>query len=548
MKLKIKLIHGQSQLADFEIPMGDKVSFGRSPEADIQLNDQTASRVHCEIDYTNDTPVLRDLNSSNGTMVNEERIDADFLLNGHNTITIGSHVFSTEFNQKTKVADNPILSDVLETTIDLSDADSDFDINAISYSQKFDFTQGPLRTTEKLDHQLQTITRRVNDICTFSSRILAMADSKEVLAAAVEAVLDITGAQRCSAILLDISSNLLDPVTFKCSDEFQHQGKFPVSTTIVRHVISSGESIISTNTADDDRFMLGASISAQNISSVMCVPLIGQENVIGTLYADNTDGYNSFDEEALAIMAVVGHQSAVAVERLSLVKDLKRLFFGSIHALAASIEAKDRYTRGHSERVTCYSLMIADELGLDEKERSVTELAGLLHDVGKIAIPEGVLCSTSKLGDEEFKLMQEHPDRGAEIILKMPELSRLASVKEVANGARHHHEKFDGSGYPDKLCGEKIPLISRILAVADTFDAITSTRTYRKGQTTELALDIINKCSGTQFDPKVVEAFGKVCERGDIARPDKVRANIQFNKALLAQSTANKEAGTTDNE
>jgi response regulator RpfG family c-di-GMP phosphodiesterase/signal transduction histidine kinase len=184
-----------------------------------------------------------------------------------------------------------------------------------------------------------------------------------------------------------------------------------------------------------------------------------------------------------------------------LVDQQRSLFLSTVKSLVSAIDAKDEYTRHHSTRVTEFTLKIAAKMGFSEKELGDLELASLLHDVGKIAVPESVLNKPGKLTDAEFMLIKEHPARGEAILRPVIEL------KEMARVVRAHHERYDGSGYPDKLKGREIPLGARIMAIADTYDSITSERPYRKAASHRYAVKEIISCSGTQFDPEVVEHF-----------------------------------------
>ena len=184
-----------------------------------------------------------------------------------------------------------------------------------------------------------------------------------------------------------------------------------------------------------------------------------------------------------------------------LVDQQRSLFLSTVKSLVTAIDAKDEYTRHHSTRVTEFTLKIARTMGFSEKELGDLELAGLLHDVGKIAVPETVLNKPGRLTDEEFALIKEHPARGESILKPVLEL------KEIAKVVRAHHEHYDGSGYPDRLKGREIPLGARIMAVADAYDSITSERPYRKAASHRYAVKEIIRCSGTQFDPEVVEHF-----------------------------------------
>ncbi len=184
-----------------------------------------------------------------------------------------------------------------------------------------------------------------------------------------------------------------------------------------------------------------------------------------------------------------------------LVDQQRSLFLSTVKSLASAIDAKDEYTRHHSTRVTEFTLKIARKMDFSEKELGDLELAALLHDVGKIAVPESILNKPGKLTDAEFKLIKEHPARGESI------LSPVVELKQIARVVRAHHERYDGTGYPDRTKGQEIPIGARIMAIADTYDSITSERPYRKPASHRFAVKEIIGCSGTQFDPEVVQHF-----------------------------------------
>lgn len=187
--------------------------------------------------------------------------------------------------------------------------------------------------------------------------------------------------------------------------------------------------------------------------------------------------------------------------------------------LAAAIDAKDPYTRGHSERVKDYSMVIGRELGLNDAELERLEIVALLHDVGKIGIEDRILRKPTNLTPEEFEIMKAHPDKGANI------MSQVAQLSDVIPGMRAHHENYDGSGYPQGLKGEDIPFFARLITVADTFDAMTTDRPYQKAFTLEFAVNRIRQMSGIKYDPKIVEAFATACQesRLALAKPSRPR-------------------------
>lgn len=184
--------------------------------------------------------------------------------------------------------------------------------------------------------------------------------------------------------------------------------------------------------------------------------------------------------------------------------DIRNQYIDTIRSLAAALEAKDSNTYGHADRVSRLSVAIGKKLGLGEARLEKLLVAGILHDIGKIGVPDAVLNKKGKFTQEEFAQMAQHPDIGAHIIANVQELGA------VADWIRHHHERVDGQGYPAGLVGEQIPLEARILAVADAFDAMTSQRPYRQALTAEEALNELQQCAGSQFDPHVVEAFLQV--------------------------------------
>ena len=185
-------------------------------------------------------------------------------------------------------------------------------------------------------------------------------------------------------------------------------------------------------------------------------------------------------------------------------RKIRATFFNAVTALAYALEAKDVYTSGHSQRVTEISVAIAEEMGLSKADVEKIRLAGLVHDIGKIGVREAVLNKPGSLSEEEYKHVRQHSETGEHI------LEPIVDDKEILKAVRHHHERCDGWGYPDGLSGEQIPRLSRIISVADTFDAMTSERPYRTAMTKEEACAEVERCKGTQFDPETADAFLRV--------------------------------------
>ena len=185
---------------------------------------------------------------------------------------------------------------------------------------------------------------------------------------------------------------------------------------------------------------------------------------------------------------------------------LEQAYLDMVQTLRYTVEAKDTYTRGHSDRVSELSVLIGERLGLPKDQKKTLRVGGLFHDIGKIGIPDKILLKTDKLTDDEYSEIKNHPSIGAHI------LGAAEIFKEIIPIVKHHHERYDGRGYPSGLKGEDIPYLARITAVADTFDAMTSRRSYRDALDLQYVKDEIKKCEGTQFDPKIAEAFLDILE------------------------------------
>ncbi|MCK4777649.1 MAG: HD domain-containing protein, partial [Actinomycetia bacterium] len=214
--------------------------------------------------------------------------------------------------------------------------------------------------------------------------------------------------------------------------------------------------------------------------------------------------YSEFEKSQLEIIKTVSNQASAALENIYLYKELESVFIQTISALSSAIEAKDVYTRGHSEGVVIHSLKLAEVLNLNEEKKETIRIAGLLHDIGKIGIGEGILTKPGPLSSEERTLINTHPLIGANII------KTVKMLKPVVNIILSHHEWHNGKGYPKGLKGKEICMEAKILAIADAFDAMTSKRAYRDALSFKEAVKRIKEGAGTQFDPKLAKEFVKV--------------------------------------
>jgi HD-GYP domain-containing protein (c-di-GMP phosphodiesterase class II) len=313
------------------------------------------------------------------------------------------------------------------------------------------------------------------------------------------------GAQRGGIFLADASGQLVQRAVAVhpqfCAIE-QSMSKTPA-----RRAFSGRESLLFQDCHNTAEFQNAGSVCRGSMASIICAVLRSPELAFGVLHLDRGPLQTPFCETDLYRADSLAAALALSVERLQMVERQQELFLHTVTALAQAVEMRDSYTGDHTHRVTNYSLILAEELGMPVADRQVLRAAAALHDIDKIGITDDILRKPGRLSDAEFSQMKTHVTRGSDIIQMIPGLAWAIPV------VRGHHERWDGTGYPDRLKGEAIPLPARIVAVADAFDAMTSDRPYRRGMHSSVAFAELQAGAGKQFDPRCVEAFVKARSR-----------------------------------
>jgi putative nucleotidyltransferase with HDIG domain len=231
------------------------------------------------------------------------------------------------------------------------------------------------------------------------------------------------------------------------------------------------------------------------------VPIIAHDKPVGLIDIITDSPEGEITNRDLSLLTILAKQAALAIENVKLYESIKKDQLSIIRALSSTVDAKDHYTLGHSQKVSEFSVLISEELGMSEREIEIIKYAGLLHDIGKIAIPDDVIKKPARFNEQDFEIAKKHPVIGAKIIKEIESLAPMVPI------VLYHHERFDGKGYPDGLKGEDIPIGARIVHVADAYDTMVSARAYRDMLPPELAISELRKNAGTQFDPKIVDAF-----------------------------------------
>jgi putative nucleotidyltransferase with HDIG domain len=288
----------------------------------------------------------------------------------------------------------------------------------------------------------------------------------------------------------------------RVSDSFVH--KIPalkIGEDVCRRIIKAKRFLVVQDISKDKKIRHKELLIRQGFKSILAMPIILRERLLGVI-STYSKKKRRFTKEEIELLNIFSSQLAMAIQESKHSEYIHISYFNAIHALVLALEARDPYTRGHTERVTRYALDIARALKMSPAEMEDLRYAGEVHDIGKISIPDFILNKPGKLSPAERAVIQLHPVKGAEV------LEPLEFLKSAIPIVRHHHERYDGKGYPDGLIKENIPIMARILACADSFDAMTSQRPYRQSSlTVKEAVREIKDNSGTQFDPRIAGVF-----------------------------------------
>lgn len=334
-----------------------------------------------------------------------------------------------------------------------------------------------------------------------TERLSANLNPKEVAQLIIGELKSMVRHDNISVMLVNEESNLIESIA-SSGKESLCWPSFKPGEGIAGNVFLTGKGEIVNNEFSESKF---AKAGQGVAGSIICVPLKIKDRIIGVISV-STEEPTDYSSMELIKLSTIALQTAAAIENARLYDKLKQMFVATVYALADTIEKRDPYTGGHTKRVVDYSLLIGKTLGLADSELEEVRLAAILHDIGKIGIRDNILLKQGKLDDEEFAEMKKHPVYGEEI------LKSIKDFKNIVSGIKYHHERFDGTGYPDGLTGNNINYIARIIAVADAFDAMMTDRVYRKALSLEVAMDELKKHSSDQFDPEIAAALLKVCE------------------------------------
>jgi HD-GYP domain-containing protein (c-di-GMP phosphodiesterase class II) len=486
----------------------DLLRIGRDRLLEAPLGDTSVSRTHAELTFVEPLGwYVRDQGSTNGTYLNGVRVGLEHRrIHERDLLQVGNLVLRV-------VGINEADISTLDSFCGAMPADA---TGPRSWEQALEVVAGNMAQHTATGAQLMGLLR--------AGHALHQHDSlDELLRKTLDDALRLLDA-RSAALLLDDEHT--GQLSLQAAAAGENQAAPSYNQTLVHRCFAQGESLLSKDMRDEVQPRRPDSTVFPNTGSVLCSLVRSPQKGLGVLHLARGPQDKPFTVFELHLADAIAANIAGGIEsaRFFLAKQ-RSWFIRTVVALAQTMELRDPCTAGHGKRVTRYALLLADALKLPSNERGRIEIGSRLHDIGKIGIRDSVLRKKGRLSAEEYRHMQSHTVKGAAILGAIPELAPILPV------IRNHHERWDGRGYPDRLAGEKIPLASRIVAVADAFDAMISRRPYRAGLSIHEAFEQVQRGAGTQFDPRCSKAFLGLKRRiADMLPPAKTPAQPASNR------------------
>lgn len=497
MKRTIRLrgLNGSVKGQCWEAP--DLLRIGRLDPLEVVLDDNSVSRYHAEIRVTERGWRIRDLGSTNGTRLNGVRLGTgQWPLQERDLLQFGEVAMVVENLAEEREAEPaaPAESLRIEAT-----ARSSFDeaLAGLAYdSNRCPRAGEQLLALVRAGHHLGHLEREDDLLQSILHDAVSVLDAQRgaiVLAESPDGPLKVrsivTGRAEPKAIVAGRS---------------EPGGRFHFSQSLAQRCYTKGESILCHRVEEDPELALAKSIAEGAMASVLCVLLRTPRKRLGVLHLDRSPWQKPFTHDDLFLADALAANVSAGIESCQLLKKQRDLFLETITILAQAVELRDQYTGGHTQRVSTYSMLLAQQLGMAEPDIELIRIGTPLHDIGKIGIDDAILRKPDKLTPEEFEQMKLHTVKGAEIVNTIKDLRPIIPI------VRSHHERWDGKGYPDGTAGEATPAVARVVAISDAFDAMTSDRPYRKGMAVEVAFGEIEKGIGKQFDPNFAQVFLRI--------------------------------------
>ncbi len=466
-----------------------RLRIGRRSACEVVVTEASVSREHSEIVRTADGWVLRDLGSRYGTFVNGARMQGpEHVLRVGDLIQVGQLGFRVTAADHAAPAERPQAFIRSSTTC--------FNLQATT-SRSWGRAVKQLASNES--GRLWP-AQRFLPLLHAGHYLTQMTSLDELLRTLLEEVATALDAQRGAIVLADEVTGKLRLRSVVARDDSQAPGKH-FSETLADRCYLEGESLLCSDVNLEEDLANARSVAHGTMASIICALMRTPRRRLGVLHLDRGPWQEPFTQDDFDLVDAIACYVSVGIESAQMMEQQRDLFLRAATTLAQTVEMRDESTGNHTQRVTAYALMLADELGLSAVDKQRIEIGTPLHDIGKISVDDAILRKPGKLTAGEQEQMQTHVTKGAALLANIPGFAPMLSI------IRHHHERWDGKGYPEGLAGEAIPLLARVVAVADSFDAMTSDRPYRRGMPLNEALAELAATAGSHFDPTCVAAF-----------------------------------------
>ncbi len=477
----------------------DCLRVGRLENLEIMLNEPSVSRRHAEVRATKEGWVLQDLGSSNGTFLNDVRIGRtpqrvrqdDIIRCGEICLRV-DRLTNPDSVAPSKINDRQANIQTSRTFVRLKATIKQSWEEAIEVLAKHDNVQ------VGQDQRFLTLLRAGYHLCHANSL-------DDLLQSILKDTVTVLKAQRGSIILVDEWSGQLQLRAVTSSNKPGDRERL-FSRTLIRRSLHQGQSLLCQDVQGDAEVRATGCIASGGMASILCALLRTPRRPLGVLHLDRGANQEPFSQDDLFLADAIAASVSTGIECSQLIEVQRQQAIHTVTALAQAVEMRDQYTGGHTQRVTSYAMMLAQELQLSPADQRLLQIGTPLHDIGKIGINDDVLRKPGRLTPAEFEHMKTHTVKGAAIVETIPNFAGVLPI------IRSHHERWNGTGYPDGFSGEQISRLARVVTVADAFDAMTSDRPYRAAMPIAVAFNEIADKAGTHFDPACVAAFLRLRE------------------------------------
>lgn len=489
--IRFQCIQGTADGESFEFE--GAVVLGRDAACSLSLPDPCCSRRHAVIERLEDRYRIRDLGSRNGITVNGEKVEETSLGYG-DRFTVGRNLFvflSDVLPRESERQEHARFRKV--KTIDVHQVETRLGLAPGSV------TDDPTRTFEPTAPSLESeqLRRELVFLCQLSKELNGTLDVDVIVEIVTRKVLEkFSSADRVSFFLFEPTRPpALQEVKSMLRDGEEYP--LPVNRAILKKIERERVGILCERVGENDM----SCERTVELCSFMCLPLVVRTRLLGAVYVETHSATLTFSRSEFELLTLVANHTAAALSSALTFDQSQSAYMEAVKSLSNALDAKDSYTRGHSERVAAYAVGIGEELGFDAERLRNLRMAAELHDIGKIAIKDALIGKNGRLTTEEFEEIKKHPELGVEI------LRPIRFLRPILPFILHHHERYNGRGYPDGLKGEEIPLEARIINLADALDAMTTQRSYNQPITIAEALERCEREAGVSFDPKCVPAL-----------------------------------------